>query len=138
MLRNYSARRALISSGLVALTTQLLVKVANVDFESALPAGIATALTVDYFTNQMEDEASVSSFKDSLYEYFTKFKTAGARLRDRQGWEYQQLLSAVVVLLGIVGGIRYVANQYTTIPPPLLALPNALVAIQDCQRSWWH
>ena len=87
---------------------------------SILKCGIATALTVDYFTNQVEDEATVSSFKDSLYEYFTKFKTTGARLRDRQGWEYQQVLSALVVLLGIVGGIRYVANQYTTIPPPLL------------------
>ena len=46
-----AARRALVSSGVVGLTTALLVKVFGVDMEVSLPIGVASAVSLDYLVN---------------------------------------------------------------------------------------
>ena len=59
-----SARRALWSSGIVALGTLIMVKKSGLDLDIALPASIVLALGFDYAVNQQEAKESVLQVSD--------------------------------------------------------------------------
>jgi hypothetical protein len=114
-IKDHAARRALISSGIVALTTQLLVKQAGYDFESALPAGLAVALGFDYLTNLEEAKEVISTYSSDLFSYFHRSRSDWGASQEREKWNYQEIMSALLVTLGAIGGATVVLSRFANI-----------------------
>ena len=114
-IKDHAARRALISSGIVALTTQLLVKQAGYKFESALPAGLAVALGFDYFTNLEEAEEVMSTYNTDLFTYFHRSRGEWSASQTQDKWNYQEIMSALLVTLGALGGATVVLSRFANI-----------------------
>ena len=116
-----SARRALISSGVVALTAELAMRFGNFNTGSALAGGVAVALVVDYLSTQQETKTEVRSAMEAMTEWF-----GGSTMESKQGWELRQILGGVVALLGLFGG-QLIINRLSTVPVPV---SRALVPFQ--------
>ena len=50
-LKDQAARDAIITSGIVGLTTAIMVKGLDIDIGISLPIGVATAVSLDYLIN---------------------------------------------------------------------------------------
>ena len=92
-----AARRALISSGIVGLTTAILTKTMDVQVEVSLPVGVATAIALDFMVNRETDEAALQIAKTAIGD-FIQNELAGT---PASGTKYEeQLLTGVTALLG--------------------------------------
>ena len=91
-----AARRALISSGVVGLTTAILTKTMKVNVEVSLPVGVATAIALDFLINRETDKTALKIAKNAVGEYIER-EIAGTPSR---GSKYEeQLLTGVTALL---------------------------------------
>ena len=126
-----SARRALWSSGIVALGTLVLVKKSGLPLDTALPASIVVALGFDFLVNQQEAKESVLEDTQSISDYFSGMYRAfmgGGGTVKQEAWNYEQVIRSLVLVLGLLGGARVVINQFASVPPymPLfLTYPQA-------------
>ena len=81
-----SARAALVSSGIVASVTALMMKGLNQPLKVSLPLGVATAIGLDYWNNKREAT-------DSLRDGITEYRKLAHKIL--QGYEAEDLSNAL-------------------------------------------
>jgi len=138
-----SARRALWSSGIVALGTLVLVKKSGLPLDTALPASIVVALGFDFLVNQQEAKESVLEDTQSISDYFSGMYRAfmgGGGTVKQEAWNYEQVIRSLVLVLGLLGGARVVINQFASVPPsnraPRANHTNTLSRIPHARTNW--
>ena len=100
-----AARRALISSGIVGLTTALLTKQFGVKIEVSLPLGVATAISLDYAVNKRRVERELKERNEHIS---VSRNLAGDFINQELGisaWgtEYDSSLWRAQILTGTIG-----------------------------------
>ena len=91
-----AARRALVSSGIVGLTTVLMTKTLGVQVEVSLPVGVATAIALDYLINRNMDQAAATITRNAIGDFIKREMTGQATTRSVYE---EQLLTGVTALL---------------------------------------
>ena len=100
-----SARRALWSSGIVALGTLIMVKKSGLHLDIALPASIVLALGFDYAVNQQEAKESVMDDASPISDYFSGMYDAmfgeseGSAAARKTESNYEQVIRSLVLVL---------------------------------------
>ena len=109
-----AARRALISSGIVGLTTAILTKFMDVKLDVSLPVSVATAITLDFLVNRHQNrvgidvlETEAGKYLMSLSENETIFTTT-----------YEDHLLFGVTSLMALNRTEFVMGAYQMLPEP--------------------
>ena len=108
-----AARRALISSGIVGLTTALLTKFMDVKLNVSLPVSVATAITLDYMVNRHQNRVGLEVLETEAMRYLTSLQTDG-------GWSstYTDHLLFGVTSLMALNEANFVMGAYEMLPEP--------------------
>ena len=85
-LKDQAARNAIITSGIVGLTTAIMVKGLDIDIRHtvSLPVGVATAISLDYLVNYNRNKAAVIILK-SEYDEFVEEVVGLREKKNRNG-----------------------------------------------------
>ena len=113
-MNNLAAQQALTSTGVIGLTSLLLTKTFDIDLKVALPIGMATGLTFDYFQNMHTYRKSLRLTTHRVREYERGLSTGDPYL--------DTLLTGIMAILAITQSRLYIGRARSlfalALPPP--------------------
>jgi hypothetical protein len=142
-LDNQAGRSALVSTGIVGLTSLIMKKFAGTSLKVGLPIGLGTALIFDYAVKRNKNHSAIrvangaaSAFlKGKEDEHYDKHQSA----KRSDTWFSNQLVTAYVSLgsIAALGSYKFLTRQPAQLVHDILAItrPETIADIIDANRG---